>query len=98
MKNLLSAIVLIIVFSMVFVETVNSSNNSQVLLSRSIFSSEASGPFWRIFDSITLAMDKVKWREEGTLSGPPSWISDGAWYDAHSHYFLVKGLRSCFSL
>jgi len=35
MKNLLSAIVLITVFSMVFVETVNSSSNSQVLLSRS---------------------------------------------------------------
>ena len=50
----------------------------------------ASGPAWRVLDSITPTLGGVEWVEEANYTVPPSWISDGRWYEAHRRQVLVR--------
>ena len=54
------------------------------------FSLSVSNQLWEICDVITPSFDKIEWLEDGVHPEPPSWISDGGWYEAHSRQILVK--------
>jgi len=44
---------------------------------------------WQIHDVINPSIGQVSWSEEGVLPQAPSWISDGAWYQASMTQSLV---------
>jgi hypothetical protein len=94
MRRQLSRIMLAAIFSVVFLEFLNYLGNP---LTFSAFSSSANSQFWEIRDVITPTLDKIEWLEEGVHPGPPSWISDGRWYDAHSRQILVKSGNYIFA-
>ncbi len=52
--------------------------------------SSASGSAWHVLDQITPTIGSVEWIEEANYTKPPSWISDGRWYEAHRRQVLVK--------
>jgi len=52
--------------------------------------SQDTSPSWYILDIINPTLDSVEWIEKGNYSKPPSWISDGRWYEAHSRQNLVE--------
>lgn len=83
-------IILIIITSIAFLGASESLDNSQKVLSSSILSQEAAGPAWHVLDIITPTLNSIEWIEVGNYSEPPSWISDGRWYEAHSRKTLVK--------
>jgi len=62
-----------------------------------ISSSLAKGEVWEILDNVTPSLESVEWHEKGTHSIPPSWISDGRWYNAHSRQILVKSENYIFA-
>ena len=98
MKALFSKTILaIIIFSMVTFGVSNSLGNSRTPLSPLAFSSTTDSQSWEIFDTITPTSDSIEWLEEGVHPGPPSWISDGRWYSAHSHQILVKAGNYIFA-
>jgi hypothetical protein len=44
---------------------------------------------WQIHDIITPSMGQVSWSEEGILPQAPTWITDGAWYQASMTQSLI---------
>jgi len=63
------------------------------LIASSIVKSEG----WEIIDNIIPHFDSIEWEEIGIKTGPPNWISDGRWYDAHSRQILVKSENYIFA-
>ena len=61
------------------------------------FSSSVNNQVWEIRDTITPTFDKIEWLEDGVHPEPPSWISDGGWYEAHSRQILVKSGNYIFA-
>ncbi len=62
-----------------------------------ITAQEDSGtPSWQVVDFISPTMENVEWIEKGNYSVPPTWISDGRWYEAHMRQSLV-GSSSIFA-
>jgi hypothetical protein len=45
---------------------------------------------WYITDEITPSLDEVKWLETGAIAEPPSWITDGEYYQANMRQSLVN--------
>jgi hypothetical protein len=98
MKELFSKTILVIIISsMTILQVSKSLGNPQMSLSPLAFSSTANSETWEIFDRITPTLDEIEWFEEGVHPGPPSWISDGRWYDAHSRQILVKSGNYIFA-
>lgn len=98
MRELFSKTILVIIISSITILQVSKSlGNPQMSLSPLTFSSTANSEAWEIFDRITPTLDKIEWLEEGVHPGPPSWISDGRWYSAHSHQILVKAGNYIFA-
>jgi len=62
-----------------------------------ISSSFVKGKGWEILDSVNPSLDSVEWHEKGVHFEPPTWISDGRWYNAHSRYILVKSENYIFA-
>jgi len=60
-------------------------------------SSSVNNQFWEIRDTVTPTFDKIEWLEDGVHPEPPSWISDGRWYEAHSRQILVKSGNYIFA-
>jgi hypothetical protein len=44
---------------------------------------------WYVHDVIEPSLDRVKWFEEGQISAAPTWIAEGAWYEASMRQSLV---------
>jgi hypothetical protein len=61
------------------------------------FSSSVSSQLWEIRDTVIPTFDKIEWLEDGVHPEPPSWISDGGWYEAHSRQILVKSGNYIFA-
>jgi hypothetical protein len=96
MKKLFSATILVVIIWMTILEVSNSLGNLQMRASSLAFSSAASSQVWNVSDIITPTLDSVKWIEEGNYSTPPSWISDGRWYEAHRRQSLIKSDNHIF--
>jgi len=90
MKRLFSATILTILILATIHGVTNSLGNTQThQLSLSV-SPRAENPVWNITDTIVPSLESVKWVEEGNYNEPPSWISDGRWYEAHVRQTLVN--------
>ncbi len=93
MKKLLS----IFIISIVTTWVLTSACNLQKPLYPLAFSSSVNNQVWEIRDTITPTFDKIEWLEDGAHPEPPSWISDGGWYNAHSRQILVKSGNYIFA-
>ena len=96
MRALFSKTVFVVIISMVMLEVSSSLGNPQLPQSPPA-SSSTTNQYWEIFDGITPTLDRIEWFEEGVHPGPPSWISDGRWYNAHSRQILVKSGNHIFA-
>jgi hypothetical protein len=94
MRSQFSKIVLAVIFSVALFGFLNYSSSPLI---SSAFSLSANSQVWEIQDIITPTSDKIEWLEEGVHPGPPSWISDGEWYSAHSRQILVKSGNYIFA-
>jgi len=91
MKKLSSIIILIISFSFIVPRVSCALGNPQTRQSSLKFSQiAADDQVWNISDYIDPTLEDVEWIEEGNYSKPPSWISDGRWYESHSRQTLVN--------
>lgn len=75
----------------------NSIHNSRSPPCPLAFSMSVSNQAWEIRDIVTPTLDKIEWLEDGVCPGPPSWISDGRWHQAHSRQILVKSGNYIFA-
>ena len=97
MRALFFKTIFVIIISTTILGVSNSLGNPKTPLSSSTFSLTTTNQSWEIFDRITPTSDTVEWFEEGAYPGPPSWISDGRWYNAHSRQILVKSGNYIFA-
>ena len=96
MKKIFPIAILVVMIWVAAFEVSSSVSNPQMKVSSLAFYPTADSQVWNVSDVITPTLDSVKWIEEGNYSTPPSWISDGRWYEAHRRQSLIKSDNHIF--
>jgi len=96
MKKISSIIILGILISLMTLRVSSCVGSSQICQSSFAVFPQVNSQAWNIIDTITPTLDSVKWIEEGNYSVPPSWITDGRWYESHRRLSLIKSDNQIF--